>query len=72
MLLYGKDTKDKDLDIERFRSLKELHEFCKQVASDVQFERVYLDNTQLQKVEEKKVERSKMMKTIKRTSLLLL
>lgn len=64
MLLYGKDSKDKDYSLDRFPELLKFHNFCKQINPNVQFERLYIDNTQIQKVEDKKIERKGTIKKL--------
>jgi hypothetical protein len=61
LLLYGKDEKDT---IAQFPALLQLHEFCKKVAPDVVFKKIYVNNTKIEKAGEKKVERKKTISKI--------
>ena len=62
MILYGRDSKDRNYDLVNFPRLMSLHEFCRQVNPKLQFERIYVDNLQIQKIEDKKIERKDVLK----------
>lgn len=72
MILYGKDSKDKDLTIKRFPWLKDLHEFCNKVAPKAEFDRLYIDNNEIKKVADKQIEKTKTNKKIRNVAVITL
>jgi len=70
-ILYGKDIDN--FKIKDYQELSELHNFCKQINPEINFERIYIATKEIREIEGKKIEKSKIRnKLIWYTSLALL